>query len=164
MTTGATLFVFCGKMAAGKSTLARTLAEREHAVLLEQDAFVAALFPGLITDLASYVEYAGRLTTALTPHIRALLTMGVSVVLDFPGNTRSQRAWFRTLVEGTGAALVLHYVDVRDDLCKRQLRERSKDLPPGSPWTTDAEFEMITAYFQPPADDEGFTIIHHTRN
>ena len=127
------LIVFCGKMAAGKSTLARTLAARDGAVLLEQDAFIVALFPNQITDVLTYVEYAGRLTKALTPHIRALLTMGVTVVLDFPGNTRSQRAWFRALLEGTGAAHELHVPRrVPDDLCKRQLRERSKHLPPGT--------------------------------
>jgi predicted kinase len=163
MRAPATLIFFCGKMAAGKSTLAKALAAREHAVLLEQDAFVATLFPGLIIDMPSFFDYAGRLTTVLTPHIRALLTMGVSVVLDFPGNTRSQRAWFRALLEGTGAAHELHVIDASDDLCKRQLRERSKDLPPGSPWTTDAEFDLITAYFQPPAEDEGFTLVHHRR-
>ena len=35
MDTKAKLFFLCGKMAAGKSTLARDLAERENAILLE---------------------------------------------------------------------------------------------------------------------------------
>jgi predicted kinase len=158
-----TLIFLCGKMAAGKSTLAKALVEREHGVLLEQDAFIETLFPNLITDVQSYVTYAGRLTAALTPHIRALLALEVSVVLDFPGNTRSQRAWFRELVEGTGAQLELHYVEASDALCKRQLKQRSAHLPPGTAWTSDAEFDAITAYFEPPADDEGFTVIRYGR-
>jgi predicted kinase len=158
-----TLIFLCGKMAAGKSTLAKALVEREHGVLLEQDAFIEKLFPNLITDVQAYVTYAGRLSAALTPHIRALLTLGVSVVLDFPGNTRSQRAWFRELVAGTGAQLELHYVEASDVLCKRQLKQRSAHLPPGTAWTSDAEFDVITAYFQPPADDEGFTVIRYAR-
>jgi hypothetical protein len=36
---------------------------------------------------------------ALGPHVCALLSKGISVVLDFPGNTRAQRAWFRELFE-----------------------------------------------------------------
>jgi hypothetical protein len=36
---------------------------------------------------------------ALGPRIRSLLSNGISVVLDFPGNTRSQRAWLRHLFE-----------------------------------------------------------------
>jgi hypothetical protein len=30
-------------------------------------------------------------------------------------------------------------------------------------WTTDAEFEAITAYFQPPSEDEGFNVVRHER-
>jgi hypothetical protein len=88
---------------------------------------------------------------------------GVDVVLDFPGNTTGQRAWFRELLDGTGAPDELHYVEASDDLCKQQLAFRSRDLPPGTPWTTAAEFDAITAYFQAPADAEGFTIIRHQR-
>jgi len=51
MSTSATLIFFCGKMAAGKSTLARDLAVRENAVLFVQDDFLDALFPGEITDI-----------------------------------------------------------------------------------------------------------------
>ena len=50
-----------------------------------------------------------------------------------------------------------------DQVCKRQLRERSAGLPEGTPWTTDAEFDAITAYFEPPSPDEGFTIVRHER-
>ena len=89
-------------MAAGKSTLARELAARERAALLVQDEFVERLFPGEIVDIPSYVKYAGRLNSAIGPHVVALLTLGTSVVLDFPGNTRSQRAWFRGLFEEAG--------------------------------------------------------------
>lgn len=160
----AKLIFFCGKMAAGKSTLARTLAAREHAALLVQDEFVEQLFPGEIVDIPSFIKYAGRLKSAVGPHVVALLTLGTSVVLDFPGNTRSQRAWFRELIEQARVDHELHFIDAPDALCKRQLKERSKDLPPGTPWTSEAEFDMITAHFLAPADDEGFNVIRHHRN
>ena len=99
MSTSAKLIFFCGKMAAGKSTLARDLAVRENAVLLVQDDFLDALFPGEITDIPGFVKCASRLKNALTPHVCALLSKGISVVLDFPGNTKTQRSWFRELIE-----------------------------------------------------------------
>jgi len=160
----AKLIFFCGKMAAGKSTLARALAARERAVMLSQDELVERLFPGEIVDIPSYKEYSARLNSAIGPHVCALLSLGNSVVLDFPGNTRSQRAWFRELFEQAGADHELHFIDASDALCKRQLKERSKDLPPGTPWTSEAEFDMIMAHFLPPSDDEGFTIVRHDRN
>jgi hypothetical protein len=84
-------------------------------------------------------------------------------VLDFPANTRGQRAWFRELLDGSGAAHALHYVVASDALCKRQLKARGAHLPPGTPWTTEAEFDAITALFEPPGDDEGFTVVRHER-
>jgi predicted kinase len=160
----AKLIFFCGKMAAGKSTLAGKLAAQERAVVLSQDTLVEQLFPGEIVDIPSFVKYAGRLTSAIGPHVVALLALGHSVVLDFPGNTRSQRAWFRTLFEQAGADHELHFIDASDALCKQQLKERSKHLPPGTPWTSEAEFDMIMAHFLPPADDEQFNVIRHDRN
>ena len=137
-------------MAAGKSTLARDLAQRENAVLLVQNEFRDSSVLFLIEK-------------SLGPHVCALLSKGITVVLDFPANTKAQRAWFRELFEGANAEHELHFVDVSDALCKSQLKERSKDLPAGTPWTTDAEFETITLYFQPPSEDERFKVVRHER-
>jgi predicted kinase len=163
MSISGKLIFMCGKMAAGKTTLARELAEKENAVLLIQDKLLDHLFPGEIADIAGFVKYSTRLKNAFGPHICALLAKGVSVVLDFPGNTKSQRAWFRELFEKADADHELHFVDVSDALCKSQLRERSKDSPAGTTWTTDSEFEAVTAYFQPPSEEEGFNVIRHER-
>ena len=163
MSSQAKLIVFCGKMAAGKSTLSRALAEREQAVLLVQDEWLTHLFPGEILDVPDYVRCSARLNAALTPLIASLLSRGTSVVLDFPGNTTKQRAWFRQLFEAAGVEHELHFIDESDDVCKRQLRERSAGLPPGTPWTTEAEFDAITSYFQPPTAGEGFNVIRHER-
>lgn len=163
MHSQAKLLFMCGKMAAGKSTLARELAERENAVLIIQDEFLEQLFPGEIIAIADFVRYSARLRAALSPHICLLLSKGVSVVLDFPGNTRKQRAWFRDLFEQAKTAHELHFIDASDEVCKRQLKERSKGLPPGSAWTTEAEFDAITAYFEAPAIEEGFNVLRYER-
>jgi predicted kinase len=156
-----TLHVLCGKMAAGKSTFARALARTHGAILLEEDHFLATLFGGEIHSVADYLRYSARIRDALSEHIVTLLRSGTTVVLDFPGNTPTQRAWFRQLIDRAGATHELHYLDVTDDTCKAQLRERSRDLPPGTPWTTDAEFETVTRLFQAPSADEGFSVTRH---
>ena len=161
---GKLLFV-CGKVAAGKSTLSKELAAREDAVLLAQDELLVALFPGEIVDLAAFVEYSSRIQDALAPHICSLLSKGVSVVLDFPANTRKQRAWFRQLLERADSEHELHLIIASDELCKRQLKQRSEQrgLPSGTKWTTDADFDEVTAYFDPPATEEGFSVVRHER-
>jgi AAA domain len=87
MSTSANLIFFCGKMTAGKSSLARNLAARENAVLLVQDELLDSLFPGAITNVQTFVQCYSRLKNALTPHDCALLSKGVSVVLDFAAAT-----------------------------------------------------------------------------
>ncbi len=121
MTGSAKLIFLCGKMAAGKSTLARELADRENAVLLVQDDFVTALFPGEITDIPSFVNRYTRLKNALTPHICVLLSKRISVVLDFAAATKAQRAWFRELIERTQVEHELHFVDASDAVCKTRI-------------------------------------------
>src|SRR6266487_1905165 len=121
MAGSAKLIFLCGKMAAGKSTLARELADRENAVLLVQDDFVTALFPGEITDIPSFVNRYTRLKNALTPHICVLLSKRISVVLDFAAATKAQRAWFRELIERTQVEHELHFVDESYAVNKTQL-------------------------------------------
>jgi len=163
MSTSTKLIFFCGKMAAGKSSLARNLAARENAVLLVQDELLDALFPGEITDVQTFVQCYSRLKNALTPHVCALLSKGISVALDFAAATKEQRVWFRELIESTHVAHELHFVDVPDSLCQSQLRNRSKGLRAGTLWTTEADFEIINAYFQPPTEHERFNIVRHER-
>jgi predicted kinase len=163
MSTPAKLIFLCGKMAAGKSTLARELAAREDALLLVQDDFLNALFPGEITDISAFVDRYTRLKNAITPHICFLLSKKITVVVDFAAATREQRAWYRELIKRTNVEHELHFVKVPDAVCKTQLRNRSRRLPASTRWTTDAEFEAVNAYFQPPSDDEGFNVIRHER-
>lgn len=160
----ATLYFMCGKMAAGKSTLSQQLAREKSAVLLVQDALLEALYPGEIKTIPDFVKYSARLRNAISPTVWQLLAHGVSVVLDFPANTRIQRQWFRELFEGAEVGHELHFIDVPDELCKQQLKQRSAKLPAGSAWTTDAEFDAITAYFQAPETDEQFNVVVHARS
>jgi predicted kinase len=121
------------------------------------------LYAGDVRTIQDFAKYSARVRDALSLHIKDLLSHGVSVVLDFPGNTRVQRQWFREIFEDASVEHELHFIDVPNDLCKRQLRQRSAALPAGSAWTTDAEFDAITVYFQAPAEDENFNVIRHER-
>lgn len=154
----ATLYFLCGKMAAGKSTHTWALAAQKHALLFVQDEWLETLYPGEILSLADFVRCA-----TLAPQVEALLRRGIDVVLDFPANTLSQRAWFRERFEAAGAAHELHWIDCPDALCKQQLRQRSAHLPPGTHWTSEAEFDAITAYFQAPGEDEGLRVLRFAR-
>jgi len=159
-----TLHFFCGKMASGKSTLAESLAEENHAVLIAEDVWLSKLYPEEINDFNDYLKYSSRLKVILLQHIQHLLAQSISIVLDFPGNTQSQRNWFRSIFESVEANHLLHYIVASNDLCKQQLKIRNRDKLEGSAFTTEAEFEAITKYFQPPTPEEGFNIKTYQKN
>lgn len=102
----------------------------------------------------------GHLRDALTAHIIALLGAGLSVVLDFPANTLASRRWMRSLFEGAGADHQLHYLDVPDEVCKARLRARNAEGTHAFE-TSDAQFDLITGYFEAPTPAEGFNLVHH---
>ncbi|WP_338526082.1 ATP-binding protein [Pseudomonas batumici] len=155
-----TLHLVCGKIGSGKSTLAQRLATTPSTVLISEDVWLAHLYPGEITEIADYVRCAGRLRVALTEHVVALLKAGISVVLDFPSNTVASRRWARSVFENAGVAHRLHFLDVGDDLCKARLKVRNEagDHPFK---TTEAEFEVISRYFEAPAVEEGFEVVRY---
>lgn len=161
MTTKPVLHFLCGKMAAGKTTLSKRLAQETGAILICEDLWLSKLYPDEIHSLEDYLRLAARVKVVVAAHALQLLEHGLSVVLDFPGNVPSQRAWFRTLFEAAGADHVLHVIDASDALCKAQLLKRNQALPEGSKTMSEAEFDHITSYFRPPTPEEGFRVKVH---
>ena len=106
-------------MASGKSTLTRSLAEENNAVLICEDIWLSKLYSEEINDFDDYFKYSSRLKIILSQHIQHLLLQGVSIVLDFPGNTPKQRNWFRSIFESVGANHLLHYVVASNELCQQ---------------------------------------------
>lgn len=153
-----TLHVMCGKIAAGKSTLSRRLAEQHGAVLVCEDIWLQQLYPDEIRDFDDYLRYSRRLKVLVAAHVEDLLRKGMSVVLDFPANVPAARSWIRGILEETGAAHLLHFVDTPRQRCLEQLAKRNREQPPGSMPLSVEQFDAISAMFVPPAPEEGFTV------
>ncbi|WP_058959694.1 AAA family ATPase [Type-E symbiont of Plautia stali] len=154
------LHLLCGKIAAGKSTLAHQLAQQTGAVIISEDAWLAHLFAEEMQDVADYVRCAGKLRNAMTPHLIALLQRGVSVVLDFPANTVGQRQWMKAVIQSAQAEHQLHFIDVPDALCKSRLHARNAEGEHDFT-ATNAQFEVISSYFVAPHANEGFNVVMH---
>ncbi|MCM5571242.1 ATP-binding protein [Burkholderiaceae bacterium FT117] len=157
----ATLHFTCGKMAAGKTTLARRLAAELGAVLVSWDIWLQRLYPDEIAGFDDFLKYSARLRAAMGPHISDLLARGQDVVLDYPANVPASRAWVRSVFESAGARHVLHLVDTPDEQCLAQLAQRNRELPEGSVHMSADQFAAITALFVPPDPSEGFTMQVH---
>jgi predicted kinase len=159
MTNTPILHLLCGKVAAGKSTLARTLA-KDGALLVAQDPWMARLYPTELRRIEDYLRLSARLRDAMTPHLVALLRAGLSLVLDWPANTAANRRWMRELAERGGATALLHWLDICDRECLTRLDARNAGGTHEFN-VTHGEFAELARYFEPPCADEGLPIVRH---
>ena len=152
-----TLHFVCGRLAAGKTTLARQIAAREQAVLFCEDVWLSQLGDGIDT-FENYLYWSRRCRSIMGPLIVEILKKGCSVVLDFAGNTRAERLWVRSLFESASAPHALHVLAISEEECLARLKIRNETKPEGLYFasTTEAEFRAICRYFQFPLEEEGF--------
>ncbi len=156
-----TLQLLCGKNASGKSTLAAQLSRASHTVLIAEDDWLAALYPGEMSSIADYVRNAARLQNAMGPHVASLLRAGTSVVLDFHANTLARRQWMRGLLNASKVAHTLHYLQVADALCIARLHVRNASDAHAFA-ATEEQFLAISKYFVAPTAEEGFHVVVHS--
>lgn len=157
MSSPACLHFLCGKLAAGKSTLATKLADDPATVLIAEDDWLSALFADQLNSASDYLRCSSKLRAIMSAHISNLLSIGVSVVLDFPANTKDQRRWMTELIVLTKAPHTLHVLMPPDEVCLSRLRTRNASgTHPFAP--TEAQFHQFAKHFAPPQPDEGFNI------
>ncbi|MEM8643799.1 MAG: ATP-binding protein [Pseudomonadota bacterium] len=154
------LHFFVGKIAAGKSTLATSLGQAPHTVIVREDEWLAGLFGDEMKSIEDYVRCSSRLRAVLAPHLIALLRTGVSVVADFQANTIDARLFMREIFKNAGCGHRLHFLDVPEEVCRVRLRRRNEEGSHAFA-PTDAQFDQITRHFVPPSADEGFDIEMH---
>ena len=155
-----TLYLLCGKVAAGKSTLAAKLAQSGNSVLIAEDEWLATLFANELQTPKDYLRCAAKLRAAMAPHIVSLLKAELSVVLDFQANTIESRAWMRGLLDQVSVEHEFHVLAPPDEVCLSRLKERNASgLHPFT--VTEEQFHKISAHFVPPSPEEGFNLIIH---
>jgi predicted kinase len=162
MSERAMLHFLCGKAGAGKSTLAQRLAREHDAMLLCEDVWLTRLFGDRMKTFEDYKLFSQRLKTVVGPLVIELLASGRSVVLDFPANTRTSRAWFRSVFEQAGVPHTLHYVDTPVQTCLERIAERNVTRPEGSHHLSEEDFAHVSSFFQAPGEEEGFQVKRYT--
>lgn len=153
-----TLYFFCGKMGAGKTTASKKLADAENAVLISEDEWLSTLYPDLIDTFNDYLCYSSILKPLVFEHVKNLLRTGSNVVLDFPANTTRQRKWFVELANAAEAPRKLIYIKASDATCLQHISRRRMEQPKRAKFDTEAVFNEVTRHFQEPEEFTGADI------
>lgn len=155
------LIFFCGKMGAGKTTQSKAIAANRNAVLLSEDEWLSAHYPGLIHSFDDYLKYSSLIKPFVKGLVVRLLTTGATVVMDFPANTEKQRQWFLALSQATECAHELIFLDVSDEQCLMQIAKRRQEQPERAHFDTENVFYEVTKHFEAPSSHEGLNIVEN---
>ncbi|QUW04759.1 ATP-binding protein [Chloracidobacterium validum] len=149
------------KAGAGKTTVASRVAQEFSAILISEDIWLTQLFGDQMKTFGDYIKFSQKLKTVVGPLVVDRLTTGQSARLDFQANTRTGRAWFRSVFEQAGAAHVLHGVNTPDEACLSRIAKRNAERPEGSHHLTEEDFVCVSSFFQAPEEAEGFSVKSH---
>jgi predicted kinase len=139
------LILTCGLPGAGKSTLATQLAAERGAVRLTKDEWLWAL-GSTPWDQQSRV----RVERELWNLAQQILSLGVSVVLDFGLWARIERDEMRSAARSLGVGVELHYLDLPADELWRRIEARNSEPPWDSHPILRSDFEGWLSVFQAP--------------
>lgn len=154
-----TLYFFCGKMGAGKSTKSKQLAMDKHAVLLSEDEWLSSLYPDQIESFEDYLKFSAQIKPLVKKHVQNILSVGTDVVMDFPANTQKLRKWFLDIVSEVNADHQLIFLNLTDEQCLRQIEKRRKEQPERAAFDTEAVFAHVTKFFEDPEACESLNVL-----
>jgi predicted kinase len=105
----------------------RNLATKHSAILIFEDIWLMRLFGDQMKTFDDYKLNSQKLKSVIGPLVTDLLKSGQSVVMDFPANSKTSRAWFRSVFEQASAAHVLHFVNSSNQRCLQWIAQRNAE-------------------------------------
>jgi predicted kinase len=153
-----TVHMICGPLGAGKTTLARRLAEEHQALRFSLDEWVMQLFASEAPNPMAFewwAERCKRCSERIWSICRQVLAKDVDVVLDFGFPSAAHREEYHRRAMQVGATVHLHIVTAGADLRweRVQARNRGESDTFALPVTEDM-FVGSEAWWEPPSDAE----------
>ncbi|MGA3124186.1 MAG: ATP-binding protein [Polyangiaceae bacterium] len=153
-----TVHLICGSTGAGKTTYAMALARRTKGVRFSIDEWMSQLFIADRPDpptLAWALERIDRCEQQMWAIADQLIERGVDVVFDLGLSRSDHRDRIRFRAAQTRADSKLHYLDVSRERRWARITQRNRERPITYSFElTEAMFDFMETWFEPPTDDE----------
>ncbi len=155
----AAVYLICGKNCSGKSTLARTLAKEENAVILSCDE-IMTLFPQPEGDEA-YAAVSGKVKGCLLQKAADIAACGANVILDWGFWRRAERAETAAFFAGKNVPCVWYYLDIPDARWRENIARRNARPGPSDYFVDEGLMQKCLRRFEAPGAEEarGWRII-----
>ncbi len=149
VTESAVLYLTVGLPGAGKTTLARRIADELGILRLTPDEWMAPLF--------NHNDAEGRrdiLEGRMIWVAHEVLRSSSSVVLDFGCWSPNERYAIRVIAESTGARFDLRYVSIDEEERRARATSRWESAPETTFPMSDADHDRFLALYKPPSPAE----------
>src|SRR5262249_7901672 len=143
--SAARLIIVCGLPGSGKTTVAKMLESRLHAIRLAPDDWMDALSINLWDE-----EKRAKIEALQWKFTQELLTLGLTVIIEWGTWGRSERDALRLGARALGAAVELHYLSAPADVLFDRIQRRGREDPPIE---QDAVFRWFEIFHAPTLEE-----------
>lgn len=151
------VYLICGFIGAGKTTLAKKLEEQTGAVRITKDEWSIRLI-GNDPTIDGYEEWDHKIIGLSRDVAFQLVEKGIDVILDEGFWAKEQRVALRRRIEEVGAKEVLYYLDTPIETIRERVVERNTQLTNDAFQISRAMLDQYLTFWQPPGDDEEYVL------
>ena len=150
------IILICGKICSGKTYYANRLKEKYNAVIFSTDELTFDLINNEQGEF--YDSFAKKANRYLRKKAAETAAAGANVILDWGFWTRADRVEISDFLNAANVPYEWHYIDVNDDLWKKNIEERNQKILDGNGgsdfFVDEGLLKKLLSMFEVPSEEE----------
>jgi predicted kinase len=152
-----TVYLICGFIGAGKTTLAKKLEEKTGAVRITKDEWSIRLI-GNDPAMDGYAEWDQKIIGLSRDFAFYIAEKGSDVIMDEGFWAKEEREELKRRIRAIGAKAVMYYLDTPIETIRERVAGRNNNLTKESFKISGEMLDNYLTYWQPPDEDEDYIL------